>query len=166
MKTRRFAEGGEPTYGEDERPAPTGMSEAAQLMPERQKSFKEAFAEARAAGDRTFMWKGKKFSTEMAGSSGASSAPLAGRPRGETAASSAPEPQRVEITGKRYPRDDQSKSVSERLKSARERARTGSGETDTRSVSERLRSSLGFAKGGSVRGGGCEQRGKTRGKFV
>ena len=23
-----------------------------------------------------------------------------------------------------------------------------------------------YAKGGSVRGGGCEQRGKTRGKFV
>ena len=29
-------------------------------------SFKEAFAEARAAGDKTFEWNGKKYSTEMA----------------------------------------------------------------------------------------------------
>jgi hypothetical protein len=29
-------------------------------------SFKEAFAEARAAGDKTFEWRGKKYTTEMA----------------------------------------------------------------------------------------------------
>lgn len=140
-----------------------GYGALPEMEAEKPKTFKEAFAQARAAGEKTFTFNGKKFSTEMAGAPKASTSPISGRPRGESVSAPAPEPQRVEIAGKRYPRDDQSKSVSERLKSARERARTGSGETDTRSVSERLRSSLGFAKGGSVRGGGCERRGKTKG---
>ena len=115
--------------------------------------------------------------------------------------------QTVEVVGKRAPKDDESKSVSERMKAARERARaggtstdersvtermggserkgsststdtrslaeraramresarSGSSGTDTRSVSERIRGALGFAKGGSVRGDGCAQRGKTKG---
>ena len=131
-----------------------------------------------------------------------------GAMRGQRAES--PSPQRVEVTGKRIPKDDETKSVSERAKAARERARmgstgtdersvtermggserksssgstdtrsisdrmkamresarSGSTGTDTRSVSERIRGALGFAKGGSVRGGGCEQRGKTKGRFV
>jgi hypothetical protein len=138
--------------------------------------------------------------------------PPAGTPgganRGQRAES--PSPQRVEVTAKKYPKDDESKSVSERAKAARERARMGSTETDersatermggterkgsststdtrsisdrmkamresarsgssgtdTRSVGERIRSTLGFAKGGSVKGGGCERRGKTKGRFV
>ena len=32
----------------------------------RKKSFKEAFAEARRMGDGTFMWNGKKYTTELA----------------------------------------------------------------------------------------------------
>jgi len=28
-------------------------------------TFKEAFREARAAGDKTFMWNGKKYTTEL-----------------------------------------------------------------------------------------------------
>lgn len=131
-----------------------------------------------------------------------------GAMRGQRAES--PLPQRIEVTGKKYPKDDETKSVSERAKAARERARMGSTGTDersvtermggserkgsststdtrsladrmkamresarssstgtdTRSVSERIRGALGFAKGGSVRGGGCEQRGKTKGRFV
>lgn len=118
--------------------------------------------------------------------------------------------QTVEVVGKRAPKDDESKSVSERMKAARERARaggtstdersvtermggserkgsststdtrslaeraramresarSGSSGTDTRSVSERIRGALGFAKGGSVRGDGCAQRGKTKGRMV
>ena len=46
--------------------------------------------------------------------------------------------QTVEITGKRLPKDDESKSVSERMKAARERARMGSTGTDERSVTERM----------------------------
>lgn len=73
-KYRKFDEGG-PTYGEDERPAPTGMSEAAELMPEKPKGFKDAFREARSAGDKTFTWQGKKYTTEMAAAKPKAAAP-------------------------------------------------------------------------------------------
>ena len=44
MKKRKFGyeDGGEVTYGEDERPAPTGMGEIAEGMRTKPKSFKEA----------------------------------------------------------------------------------------------------------------------------
>lgn len=35
-------------------------------LPMGKKSFKEAFREARSAGDKTFMWQGKKYTTELA----------------------------------------------------------------------------------------------------
>lgn len=81
MKKRKFRydEGGEVDYGEDERPAATGMSEAAELMPEKPKTFKEAFAEARRAGDKTFTFGGKRYTTELAGSK---PVPPAGTPGG------------------------------------------------------------------------------------
>ena len=66
--------------------------------------------------------------------------PPAGTPgganRGQRAES--PSPQRVEVTAKKYPKDDESKSVSERAKAARERARMGSTGTDERSATERM----------------------------
>lgn len=46
--------------------------------------------------------------------------------------------QTVEIVGKRAPKDDETKSVSERAKAARERARMGSTGTDERSATERM----------------------------
>jgi hypothetical protein len=46
--------------------------------------------------------------------------------------------QSVEVTAKRAPKDDESKSVSERAKAARERARMGSTGTDERSATERM----------------------------
>lgn len=46
--------------------------------------------------------------------------------------------QSVEVTAKKYPKDDESKSVSERAKAARERARMGSTGTDERSATERM----------------------------
>jgi len=59
-----------------------------------------------------------------------------GAMRGQRAES--PSPQRVEVTGKRAPKDDETKSVSERAKAARERARMGGTSTDDRSVTERM----------------------------
>ena len=185
MKKRnfRYDDGGEVTYGEDERPAATGMSEAAELMPEKPKDKPKAKAKP------------------PAGTPG-------GANRGQRAES--PSPQRVEAPAKRAPKDDESKSVSERAKATRERARMGSTGTDersatermggterkgsststdtrsisdrmkamresarssstgtdTRSVGERIRGALGFAKGGSVKGSGCEQRGLRKCKVV
>ena len=62
-------------------------------------------------------------------------------------------------------------SVADRAKASREKARAGSGTTDTRSVGERLRSAFGMKSGGSVssasrRADGIATKGKTRGKFI
>jgi hypothetical protein len=104
------------------------------------------------------------------------SAPKA-KPKSEARAKSAPEPA-----------DETKMSLAERAKMSRERARAGSGPTDTRSVGERLRSALGAGKdrggntvdfagsgmgmksGGSVssasrRADGIATKGKTRGKM-
>jgi hypothetical protein len=84
--------------------------------------------------------------------------------------------------------DETKMSLAERAKMSRERARSGSGPTDTRSVGERLRSAMagkdrggntvdfagsgmGMKKGGSVssassRADGCCTKGKTRGKMM
>jgi len=66
------------------------------------------------------------------------------------------------------PVDETKLSLSDRFKMSRERARSGSGATDTRSVNQRIREKFGFSKGGSVgaaskRADGIAQRGKTRG---
>ena len=54
--------------GTPENESNAGMKEAYK-EPEAPKktTFKEAFAAARKAGDKTFQWEGKKFTTEMAG---------------------------------------------------------------------------------------------------
>lgn len=68
---------------------------------------------------------------------------------------------------KAAPADETKMSVSERLKMSRDRARSGSGATDTRSVSQRLRSAFGMKNGGSAssRADGIATKGKTRGKM-
>jgi len=182
-------------------------------------TFKEAFREARAAGDKTFMWNGKKYTTELAKPKAGVSRDMPSKPSGggmdedrrfarqagissdmpsrpsgggmdedrtaeiETPPMSANqrmaaarEKARNSTTGtdrrsvtERMGGKEESGSVTERMKRAREKARgeskTG---TDTRSVSERIKSALGlkkggnvksYAKGGSVRGAGIAQRG-------
>jgi hypothetical protein len=62
-------------------------------------------------------------------------------------------------------------SVADRAKASREKARAGSGTTDTRSVGERLKSAFGMKSGGSVgsasrRADGIAKKGKTRGKYI
>jgi uncharacterized membrane protein len=59
-------------------------------------------------------------------------------------------------------------SLAERAKASRDKARTGSGTTDTRSVSQRLRSAFGMKSGGmtaSKRADGIASRGKTNCKM-
>ena len=67
--------------------------------------------------------------------------------------------------------DETKMSLAERAKMSRERARAGSGPTDTRSVSDRIRSAMGMKSGGSVgsasrRADGCATKGKTKGTMV
>jgi hypothetical protein len=55
-------------------------------------------------------------------------------------------------------------SLAERAKASRDKARTGSGTTDTRSVSQRIREKFGMKNGGmtaSKRADGIASRGKT-----
>lgn len=59
--------------GEDERPAPTGMSEATKFA--EPATFGAAFKAARASGAKTFEFKGKKYTTDLAGSKTSISAP-------------------------------------------------------------------------------------------
>ena len=81
-KTRKFFGGGvtdedlsaanasEDPIGElNSRKGWTGGEESASPAPARKQSFKEAFAEARRGGGKTFEWNGKKYTTEMAGGS-------------------------------------------------------------------------------------------------
>jgi hypothetical protein len=67
--------------------------------------------------------------------------------------------------------DETKMSLAERAKMSRERARAGSGSTDTRSVSDRIRSAIGMKSGGSVgsasrRADGCATKGKTKGTMI
>jgi len=79
---------------------------------------------------------------------------------------------------KKTPIDETKLSLSERMKMSRDRAKSGSGPTDTRSVSQRLRSAFGMKSGGatkmasggmtssaSKRADGIAVKGKTRGKM-
>ena len=65
-RKRKFDDGGEVEMESGS----GGYGEAPEMKaePEKPKTFKEAFAEARAAGDKTFTWNGKKYTTEVAGS--------------------------------------------------------------------------------------------------
>jgi hypothetical protein len=79
MKKRKFNDGGMPDYerepDEQDRKIQEGAmaeytdrkeKEAVMAKPLAKASFKEAFADARAAGDKTFEYMGKKYTTEMA----------------------------------------------------------------------------------------------------
>jgi hypothetical protein len=76
---KRYNDGGLPDYerepDEQDRKQQEGAmaeytdrkeKEAVMAKPLAKASFKEAFAEARASGDKTFEWGGKKYTTEMA----------------------------------------------------------------------------------------------------
>ena len=70
-KARKFAEGGmsdedvQSFAGTPENDSNVGMT-SEEAAPVKKQSFKEAFAAARGAGDKTFEWNGKKFTTELA----------------------------------------------------------------------------------------------------
>jgi hypothetical protein len=127
----------------------------------------EAFKAARANGDKTFMYNGKSYTTEITGETKKSKP--AAKPAAKTYTSN------YSNEGSKYkapaststPTDVTQMSVNDRLKAAKNKSREGT--TDSRSVNERFRSAFGFKSGGVVssaskRGDGIAQRGKTRGK--
>jgi hypothetical protein len=102
------------------------------------------------------------------GAPGTSETMRATKPMRKSAPKAAPKP---EAKAKSEPIDETKMSLAERAKMSRERARAGSGPTDTRSVSDRIRSAMGMKSGGSVgsasrRADGCATKGKTKGTMI
>jgi hypothetical protein len=123
------------------------------------KSFKEAFAEARKSGGKSFEWEGKKFTTDLASD------------KPKAAAVSTPAKEKYETPYDRMNRQNReaaqskadTKAETERL--AKRSPAPGRGVFKT---SEQKFMGSGMKKGGSVssRADGIAQRGKTRGKYL
>lgn len=197
MKKRRFDDGGEvdaleqvnKTENLDTSPGP-------KTEPEKPKSFSQAFREARAAGDKTFMWQGKKYGTEMASGS-RSSSPVVGRPRGESYRDSAPSgvpDERARLAARLGTAEQRSKySKDQMIPQSQIDAAKAAGEERRRKIREQdeafsearnraikrtlgtqaMRDEAGMKTGGKVKGyakggsiDGCAQRGKTKGRYL
>jgi hypothetical protein len=162
---------------------------------EPKKTFKQAFAEARKAGDSTFTWNGKKYTTELA-SDKAKSAPKAdenyskegrGKKPSAAPAAKAPEPAKVQsdaypTAAERFSQIRQQLADAEKENARKTSARNLAGRKSyddfmagvkRRFGTQAMREEAGnefrkggkvkkYAKGGSVKGGGCEVRGKTK----
>ena len=169
-KTKRYDEGGE--VGMPEIPdvgTPYGRYKTATTD-----TFKEAFAEARANGDKTFEWNGKKYSTAMAGDSKPAEKPKMMDRSFKTASAQANA--NDEMAGAR-------KGPAPKMPATRSGSILDRSESDRRAmVDQGLRIAegeramkahkaaqkpMGYAKDGFVKAAdGIAQRGTTRGKYV
>jgi hypothetical protein len=157
-KVRRFAEGGSDNYDPDQDAADQIANE----------SFGAAFKRNRAGGNKTFMWRGKKYTTDVAG------------PKATQDSTSGGPPTRARRDS---PKSEWSGAIDTERKFSGTPSRMTSLLRDTASGSPMgIRRSMGASepesrkdwpklkKGGKVkkyaRGGGIESRGKTKGRFV
>ena len=149
----------------------SGSSESAS-EPEKKQTFKEAFAAARKAGDGTFTWEGKKFTTEVAGEKKATpAAPKAEAPKAASAKSE-PSAARVGRASQATVNTSRPKATEEGIAAANERrAKMREEMSDTpvarmfKAIRARGESTQNYAKGGmtaSKRADGIAQKGKTR----
>ena len=135
---------------------------AAAPAPEKKLTFKEAFSSARKAGDKTFEWQGKKYTTAMASSTKGTATsperkdPLRSKPVYETPYDRMNRQTREADLAAKSSRDSERATLRENL-----RARiSGSAPSKT---------STAMKSGGmtaSRRADGIAQRGKTRGRMV
>ena len=178
MAKRKFGDGGEVDgdYGAmNEGPA----GDPIDIAPKKQ-TFKEAFAAARADKSKTFEWNGKSYSTALASDKKPSTTP----PRESTLPTKSSEDtpaQQVTVSGKR-PGIMQRMRNKDNAMLASVAARKADGQdgrefdTTTESKYSNKKSGvigkasdqkfMGYAKGGSVRGWGCAQRGMKCGGKV
>jgi hypothetical protein len=189
MKRTKKYDGEEGSLVEADTPAQRieFSEETGSTGPAKTMSFKEAFASARGAGDKTFEWQGKKYTTDLASSKPATK-PAAEKAVEKPAKSVA----KIESASAPMARsiksdlDELSKSNSslsnvnmlskgkmspekkeEVIKSTPKR----SGYTIPKSSEFTGMGGMKFAKGGSVssaskRADGCAVKGKTKGRFV
>jgi hypothetical protein len=180
---KRYNDGGLPDYerepdAQDRKMQETAVAEyndrkekeAVMAKPLAKASFKEAFAEARAAGDKTFEYMGKKYTTELAPSKPKAEPKAA--PKAETKTTSGLTNREKEIkasgmSGKfvkgAAPDERRAPTTSSLSKEERIRAASGGGKYVQGSTPMRAGGKVSSA---SKRGDGCAQRGKTRGRMV
>lgn len=129
----------------------------------RPQTFKKAFASARAAGDKVFTWQGKKYTTDTAPDKAPAPAKTATRVGTERGRRETPKPAEDMRAGHgtgmapQYALSDVERpgtNVRYENKDTSDMAYKKGGKVKC------------YAKGGSVRGGGCESRGKTKGRMV
>lgn len=125
-------------------------------------SFKDAFAEARKAGDKTFEWNGKKYTTEMASDKKAKPVSRATDTGDETTRLSRRAPAPATAPAPR--------TFAERQEAAGRKMQGAYGDA-VDNLKRGVRSIMGLKKGGMVssaskRADGCAIRGKTRGRMV
>jgi hypothetical protein len=185
-KPRKFNEGGvtaddlevanaseDPIETLNARKGWTGGEESASA-PARKQSFKEAFAEARRGGGKTFEWNGKKYSTEMAGEKPAARPVARVTDTGDETARLAA--RRAVPSKPTYETPYDRMNRRNREESAARSAAAPKGQDrilrDVRpgAVNPKTLLPTGMKKGGSVskasgRADGIAQRGKTRGKI-
>ena len=170
-KVKRFNEGGDYESSDDYKNLEAAATrekneylagETAKTEPLKMASFKEAFAEARGRGDKSFEYMGKKYTTEMA------------KPK-----VAAPKTEAVE-TPKARSFADKQEAAGEKMRGAyrgvAENIKKMFTPTADNPRIRRERAELaaqGMKKGGSVktssaskRADGIAQRGKTRGKMI
>lgn len=141
----------------------TGASEEAPKAA-KAPSFKEAFASARASGDKTFSWNGKKFTTELASSKPASK-PVAPATEGAPKAKSSYEAPYDRMTRQNREQGIDFDSLVGKLK---DRITGAAARTEDRYKNP----ATNYKKGGTVkktassRGDGIASRGKTKGRIV
>lgn len=131
-------------------------AQAAKAEPMKMASFKEAFAEARGAGNKTFEYMGKKYSTDLA------------KPTAPAKTEAAEPPKSLSLA-------DRQEAASVKMRGAyrdvaKNLKKAFSPTADNPRI-RRERAEMGMKKGGSVksassRADGIAQRGKTRGKMV
>ena len=189
-KPRRFNEGGvtvddleaanaseDPIATMNARKGWTGSEEVAEPVAPRKQSFKEAFAEARRGGGKTFEWNGKKYTTELAGAAKPAAPRAAAKPAvTDTGDETARLRSRAPAPKPKYETPYDRMNRRNREESAARSAATPRGPDrilrDVRpgQVNPKTRLPTGMKKGGSVskassRADGIAMRGKTRGKI-
>jgi len=136
---------------------------------EKPSNFKDAFAAARKAGDKTFEFGGKKYTTEMA-STKAAKVTDTGDELGRLAAKYKPPLRQQETMQDRADRYV-AKRAAQRAEDAAARAveKSRMPASRPRASEQAFMGSLKFSKGGSTaskRADGIAQRGKTKGRIV
>jgi hypothetical protein len=167
IKQRKFAEGGSMSAGEYSGDTPKAKS-----------TFKSAFASARSAGNKTFEWNGKKYTTALASATNPTAGNAKNSAEQEAADAIDPGDKRTrEISNTRgsrpanYSRNTQTGATAKMLKDDTKKPMSKEDYMQSREQYKQSQDDSEpstFKRGGVAkyaRGGGIEQRGKTRGKI-